>query len=444
MRIGLILKLAILGMMTMVFLVVLLSIQGVMGARETYRDRVVGEVAQSTAGAQTMTGPMLVVPYREHLAAVGGDPKVQGPAVVQNEVVVLPDSLVIESRVAVEERYRGIYRAQVYRSTHRIRGVFRVPAGLGLPGNRAGIELDPGLLVFAVGDARGLRKPPVVTWSGTPAQLRPGTGLPWLAQGFSADAGALMAPRETRIPFEIEVELVGTDRLSFVPVGASTRASIESDWPHPSFTGGFLPDDRSVSGSGFKASWQLSRYATGVDGAIRELRQGSARALEGTDFGVRFVRPVDVYQQSERAVKYGMLFVLLTFTAFFLFEVLKRMSIHPIQYGLAGAALALFFLLLVSLSEHIPFLVAYLVASGACVGLLAFYVGHVLGSAPRGATFGGLLAGLYAVLYVLLQSEDYALLLGSLFLFAVLAAVMVITRRVDWYRVGEAAAEAPR
>jgi inner membrane protein len=148
---------------------------------------------------------------------------------------------------------------------------------------------------------------------------------------------------------------------------------------------------------------------------------------------------VDVYQQSERAVKYGMLFVVLTFAAFFLYEVLKRLAIHPIQYGLAGAALALFFLLLVSLSEHIPFLAAYLVASGACVGLLAFYVGHVLGSFGRGATFGALLAALYTVLYVLLQSEDYALLLGSLFLFAVLAAVMVMTRRVDWYRVGEAA-----
>lgn len=437
-------KVIILAGLTLGFGIVLLSIQGVVGGRESYRDKVVGEVAQSTAGRQSLTGPMLVVPYRERLAAVGGDPKVQGPAVVHNEVVVLPDSLVIDSRVAVEERYRGIYRAQVYRSSHRIRGVFRVPAQLGLPENRAGIEMDPGALVFAVGDARGLRKPPVVTWNGTAAELRPGTGLSWLAQGFSADAGPLMAPRETRIPFEIEVELVGTDRLTFVPVGASTQASIESDWPHPSFTGGFLPDERSVSGSGFKASWQLSRYATGVDDAIRQLRQGSARALEGTDFGVRFVRPVDVYQQSERAVKYGMLFVVLTFTAFFLFEVLKRLSIHPIQYGLAGAALALFFLLLVSLSEHIPFVVAYLVASAACVGLLAFYVGHVLGSVPRGATFGGLLAALYAVLYVLLQSEDYALLLGSLFLFGVLAAVMVMTRRVDWYRVGEAPAPETR
>jgi len=413
-----------------------------MGGRETYRDKVVGEVAQSTAGRQTLTGPLLVVPYRERVAAVSADPKAQAPApaLVHNEVVILPDSLVIESKVGVEERYRGIYRAQVFRSSHRIHGVFRVPAQLGLPQHREGVELEPVILAFGVGDARGLRKPPVVQWNGADLQLRPGTGLAWLAQGFSANPWPQVVPQETRIPFDIEVELVGTDRLTFVPVGASTQASMESDWPHPSFTGGFLPDERSVGASGFKASWQLSRYATGVDNAIGQLRQGSPNALDGPDFGVRFVRPVDVYQQSERAVKYGMLFVVLTFAAFFLFEVLKRLAIHPIQYGLAGAALALFFLLLISLSEHIPFVTAYVVASGACVGLLAFYVGHVLGSFGRGATFGALLAALYAVLYVLLQSEDYALLLGSLFLFGALAAVMVMTRRVDWYRVGEAIA----
>ena len=218
---------------------------------------------------------------------------------------------------------------------------------------------------------------------------------------------------------------------------ASTRAEITSEWPHPSFTGGFLPDERSVTEKGFHATWQLSRYATGVDALVQQRQSKAKPKLENCDFGVRFVTPVDVYQQSTRAVKYGMLFVILTFAGFFLFEVLRRMAVHPIQYAMAGAALAMFFLLLISLSEHIPFPLAYVVASGACVGLLAFYVGHVLQSAVRGLGFGGMLAGLYAVLYVLLLSEDYALLLGSLLLFAVLGAVMVMTRRVDWYRIGE-------
>ena len=221
---------------------------------------------------------------------------------------------------------------------------------------------------------------------------------------------------------------------------------MESDWPHPSFDGGFLPDDRSVTGQGFQANWQLSRFATGVGGTLDRLALGDTSPLGNLDFGVRFVKPVDVYQQSERAVKYGLLFVVLTFMTFMLFEVLKSLAVHPVQYALAGAAVALFFLLLLSLSEHVPFALAYTVASAGCIGLLAYYVGHVLRSVQRGLAFSGLLAVLYVVLYVLLQSEDYALLMGSLLLFGVLAAVMVITRRVDWYRIGESerAPERPR
>ena len=177
-------------------------------------------------------------------------------------------------------------------------------------------------------------------------------------------------------------------------------------------------------------STSATLFATGIDDAM-------APGVLQAALGVRFVQPVDVYQQSERAVKYGILFVFLTFVAFFLFEVLLRMAVHPIQYVLCGAALALFFLLLVSLSEHLPFAAAYLVSSAACVGLIAFYVGHVLRSARLGLLFGGLVGVLYGFLYVILRSEDYALLLGALLLFVALAIVMIVTRRVDWYRLSE-------
>ncbi|OLE69735.1 MAG: hypothetical protein AUI36_04545 [Cyanobacteria bacterium 13_1_40CM_2_61_4] len=243
----------------------------------------------------------------------------------------------------------------------------------------------------------------------------------------------------------------------FLPVGGVTDVEVSSDWPHPGFVGAILPDERGVSGRGFQAHWRLSRFATGIDDAIARIRDSMSSLIpitaEGgsgapgflnTDLGVRFVQPVDVYQQSERAVKYGIPFVFLTFVAFFLFEVLRRMAVHPIQYALCGAALALFFLLLVSLSEHLPFAGAYLMASGACVGLVAFYVGNVLRSMRRGIVFGGLLGALYGFLYVILQSEDYALLLGALLLFAALAIVMIMTRRVDWYRLSEETQSAPK
>jgi inner membrane protein len=437
MRQGLILKVVILGGLAIVFAIALLTIEGVMSGRQRYRDQATAEVARSTAGSQTLTGPVLVVPFRERVTPAAAENVPATPQLANGEVVLLPDSLQIRSVVKVEERYRGIYRVQVYRATQRLAGVFRIPARLGLGATRDLVDAEPGSLALGVSDSRGLRRPPEVRLGGVTAAVEPGTGQGWLDQGFSADAGPLLADHASRVPFEIDLELVGTDRLTFVPVGASTHAEMESEWRHPSFTGGFLPDERSVTDQGFKATWQLSRYATGVDALIQGRRTGSRPELATCDFGVRFVTPVDVYQQSTRAVKYGMLFVVLTFTGFFLFEVLKRMAVHPIQYGMAGAAIAMFFLLLISLSEHIPFALAYVAASAGCVGLLAFYVGHVLHSAARGLGFGGLLAGLYAVLYVLLLSEDYALLLGSLLLFALLGVVMIMTRRVDWYRVGE-------
>ena len=437
MRQNLILKALVLFGLGLVFAIALLTIEGVMSGRQRYRDEATAEVARSTAGSQTLIGPVLVVAFRERMAAATATNPPSPPQLADGQVVLLPDSLHIQSSVRVEERYRGIYRVQVYRATQRITGVFRVPARLGLTATRDLVDAEPASLALGVSDSRGLRRPPEVKLDGARASVEPGTHQAWLEQGFSADAGPVLAAQARRLPFEIEIELVGTDRLTFVPVGASTHAVMESTWPHPSFTGGFLPDERSVTDKGFRATWQLSRYATGVDALIQGRRAGSKPELATCDFGVRFVTPVDVYQQSTRAVKYGMLFVVLTFAGFFLFEVLKRMAVHPIQYGMAGAAIAMFFLLLISLSEHIAFPLAYLVASAGCVGLLAFYVGHVLRSAARGLGFGGLLAGLYAVLYVLLLSEDYALLLGSLLLFAVLGAVMVMTRRVDWYRVGE-------
>lgn len=435
----------ILSGLAILFAVGLVAIESIMTGRQRYRDQATTEVARSTAGSQTLTGPVLVVKYRERVevgGVAGAPPTTQ---IADREVVLLPDSLHIRSAVKVELRYRGIYPVQVYRATQHLTGVFRVPARLGLGGGTDLVGADPAYLALGVSDSRGLRRPPEVRIAGTPAAVEPGTRQAWLEQGFSAAVGPVLADQPIRIPLEVEIELVGTDRLTFVPVGASTRAEIESEWPHPSFTGAFLPDERSVSEKGFRATWQLSRYATGVEALVQRRQsqhvpsRGAQPELEHIDFGVRFVTPVDVYQQSTRAVKYGMLFVILTFAGFFLFEVLRSMAVHPIQYAMAGAALAMFFLLLISLSEHIPFLAAYLVASAACVGLLAFYVGHVLRSAVRGFGFGGMLAGLYAVLYVLMQSEDYALLLGSLLLFALLGAAMVMTRRVDWYRIGEPA-----
>ena len=236
------------------------------------------------------------------------------------------------------------------------------------------------------------------------------------------------------------VELDGMERISFIPTGRETRVKLDAAWPHPSFFGKFSPQSK-ITASNFSADWQTSFFSTDAKQAYATCANGGkCDEFTANEFGVSFIQPANLYLQLERSAKYGFLFVGLTFAAFFLFEVLKSLAVHPLQYGLVGLSLAMFFVLLVSLSEHLGFARAYALASTACVGLIVVYLSAVLGTWRRALGIGGLLAGLYGVLYMLLKSEDYALLMGSLFLFALLAAVMLATRRINWYALGRRAA----
>jgi inner membrane protein len=226
---------------------------------------------------------------------------------------------------------------------------------------------------------------------------------------------------------ELALEVVGTGALDIAPTGETTTVTLASDWPHPSFQGRFLPNEREVGPRGFKASWRLSALATS---APRDLIEDAERV---ESFSVAFIDPVDAYVLGDRATKYGVLFILLTFVGVGLVEVLRRVRVHPIQYLLVGCAMTLFFLLLVSLSEHLAFGRAYLAATGACTLLIGFYGSFVLQGWRAGCALGAAVAALYGALYLLLQLEQTALLLGTMLLFAVLAAVMVATRRLDWY-----------
>jgi inner membrane protein len=239
------------------------------------------------------------------------------------------------------------------------------------------------------------------------------------------------------LEFSVDMRLAGTETLSVAPVGDSNRVQLSSTWRSPLFAGQFLPQGDSMNGQGFSALWEVSSLATGT-----HVQMESNPVKEIDMMNVSLLTPIDPYKLSDRATKYGILFVVLTFGGFFLFEMIKALPIHPIQYLLVGFGLAIFFLLLVSFSEHMAFARAYVIASAACIGLLTFYLSYVLRSVIRGVSFGGMLTALYAAVYGLLVSEDNSLILGSLLLFAVLAAVMVVTRKVDWYK-GAATAGPP-
>lgn len=443
-------KLAAICLVGLLLMVPLTMVRMLISERAAAKEAVVRDIAHSAADVQRITLPVIVVPYtRKWVETIETTDDKEQKKITRKEhvenasVQLLPESVSVEAAPEVKTLHRGLYTVRTYGTPLRVRGRFAVPKAWAPPPAEGQVTYGIPLFAFGVSDPRGIKNNPQLTWNGAPLAFQPGTGgdLTRLGGGLSAPLENLQPGSQAEFAFDID--LSGMERLSFIPTGRETRVQLAANWPHPSFYGKFSPDSR-ITGADFKADWKTSFFSTNVpqvyaDCAVR----AQCQEFAANEFGVSLIQPADLYLQLERSAKYGFLFVGLTFAAFFLFEVLRSLAVHPLQYGLVGLALAMFFLLLVSLSEHIGFMQAYTAASAACVGLIVVYLGAVLASWGRALAVGGLLAGLYGVLYMLLVSEDNALLMGSLFLFALLAAVMLGTRKVDWYAAGRRAAPAP-
>ncbi len=432
----LLLRFAIIAALVLVLLIPLTMIRGTVHDRQGYRDQAVERVSQSKAGEQAFIAPVRYLPWTEMETVEVTDDKghVHKEDRIDSGVIVqTPTRLDIVGKLKPSERRIGLFNVPVYTWQATIRAEFDdldYPAAKGRSYGRP-------YLAVGLSDVRGLVGTPNLRVDGKAVALQPGSGAMQASNGVHADLAPLADPRGGRLgdvhQVEMELALDGTRSLAIVPVGDNNEIALSSSWPHPLFGGQFLPNERSIDDHGFRASWSLSALATKSPAMIL----GNARGLDALEtVKVDLVDPVDVYTQADRATKYGVLFVLLTFVGFVLFELIKRLPIHPVQYLLVGLALAIFFLLLLSLSEHIAFWQAYLVSAAACIGLQFVYLTGVLRSWGRAGGFAAMLTALYGVLYSLLVSEDNALLMGSLMLFGILAAIMWITRKVDWYELG--------
>lgn len=434
-------KLGAIALLIIVLLIPLSMIGGLVSERQYQRAEVLQDIARSSSYRQQLTGPILVLPYTKVWQQWKTHEKTGERYMEeqrrQGRLYFLPERFVLNGHVATEERARGIYKALLYRSDNKISGAFKLPARLGL-GDELGLyQFERPFLSVGISDIRGISNDLQLRLNGQNLSFAPGSAEERFGAGVHAPLPALDSQGGQTLEFAFDLKLQGTEQLSITPVGRDSRVELTSDWPHPSFVGEYLPSSREVSTQGFKAQWQTSFFATNLEEALAGCVRGdNCKGLSARHFGVSFVDPVDQYLKTERAIKYALLFIGLTFAVFFLFEVLKRMAVHPVQYALVGMSLALFYLLLLSLSEHLSFALAYGIAAIACVLLIGFYVSHVLRSAQRGAGFATLLALLYGMLFALLGAEDYALLMGSVLVFGVLAAVMVLTRKLDWYGVG--------
>jgi inner membrane protein len=443
-------KIGTIFLVAVLLLLPVVLIRELVREREQTRDSVVAEMARSAGYAQTITGPLLVVPYTRKLRSWSEDRQGEPRRLIEMEVAgaltFLPTDFELSGALEVRERQRGIYRARIFDAESRITGAFELETNYGVTTDLADYTFAPPHLALGISDIRGIGNALQLSWNGAKRVFQPGTATSLLAAGVHA---ALPAPdllSTRRMTYEIALSLQGTSDFQVTPMGRESSVLLTSNWPHPSFVGEFLPREREVKGSGFSARWQTSFFATNLENVVTACRDGApgnAACLElgNRHFGVSFIDPVDHYLQSDRATKYAFLFIGLTFAACFLLEVLRRLSVHPIQYGLVGLSLAVFFLLLLSLSEHLGFTPAYTISAAACVSLISYYVAHVTGR-RLGALFGGALGSLYALLYAILSAEDYSLLIGSLLVFGTLGASMVLTRKVNWSQFGQSP-EAP-
>ncbi len=432
------LKLFVIGAVMGVILIALVMVNGTISERQQYRDDAVKSIEQSYAGPQTVIGPVLVRPYTQTTISMedgekGTKKRVEH--VAHLAATAFPHALDVRGKLTPNERHHGLYTVTVYEFAGHLKGSVEIVQ----PETSGAVVWGEPYLAMSVQDVRGIVGTPTVTVNGTPETMFQGaeSTLGWQPNLRVPLRG--VKELNGHLDFAIDMTLAGTEQLSVAPVGDSNHVEMTSPWRSPLFAGQFLPRTRDVGGDGFTAAWDVSSLATGTQ------VQMAATPVKAIDLmNVSLLNPIDPYKLSDRATKYGILFVVLTFGGFFLFEMMKELPIHPVQYLLVGFGLAIFFLLLVSFSEHMAFDLSYLIASAACIGLLTFYLSYVLRSMTRGLGFGTMLTSLYAAVYGLLISEDNALILGSLMLFAVLAVVMVVTRKVDWYKGGAEIAPPPK
>jgi inner membrane protein len=439
-------RIAIIIMLIILLLIPLSLIQSVVSERQRHQQHAENTVATSLAGAQRLTGPVLVVPYIWREPNITTDTKgMQLKTIVEHQkrVYFAPETLNYNGEANVETKYKGIFQVLTFLSKGKTEARFRIPANFGLDSPISQITVGKAYLVIGVSDLRGLVGAPRVTWDGQTYDFANGTQLDVFGEGLHANLGIIDAENARDYIAKIDLSFAGSGALSFVPIGKSTVINLQSSWPHPNFGGQFLPLNKTINENGFTARWEVSHLASRNSRILNDANllnipvKENAKQFE--QFDITFIQPANTYQQVERAIKYGILFIALTFGGFFVLETLKSFRLHPMHYGLVGLALALFFLLLISLSEHIRFLAAYLISAVACVSLIGYYLSSVLGTRLRGIAFAAKLSLLYAILYGLLLSEDNALVLGAALLFIALSIIMILTRRIDWFSFGTGA-----
>lgn len=417
------------GLLALLMLIPLLQVQSLIGERQGLESGARMTIAERWGGKQIVGGPVLIVPVRKQMQSEKGwisTDKLQ---------YVLPETLQVKGNLVAEIRSYGIYATPIYTATLGLSGQFRNEALIALASQGGEPQWDRAVLRIPVSDVRGIRSLSALRIDGVDATFGPSSGR---IGGLSATEVAWKIDTldtEATHEFSFDMRLAGTAALSFLPLARNTNVSLSGSWPDPGFSGTFLPESHAEKDAGFDAHWQVLdlNRSYGQQGLASEFERF---ALTQSAFGVELYQPVGTYQRNERAGKYGILFIALTFVALFLFEALGRWRVHPVQYLMVGLALCTFYVLLLALSEQIGFAWAYAIAAIAVIAIIGGYATAAARNRQAGATLGALLTLVYALLYGLVISEQYSLLMGAIALLAAIASLMYLTRRIDWYGLG--------
>ncbi len=414
--------------------------------REERAENVAREIAQTWGGSQRLMGPFIIVPYEfEETRLVAGE---ETTVTVRQEAVFLPDDLSVTADASTEVRSRGIFDVTVYTSEIELEGTFASPSRRTVTSEPARFLWTQARLSLSISSPNAIRNAVTLDTDDDSRPFEPGLGRDYHDAAksdsnhphttISAPLAGIHVPDLFEGPpqgfsFTIRLSLNGSDSLFIAPSARDITALINSDWQHPSFTGAALPETSSIDTvEGFSATWRLPHLARTVPVAFTAETSGHLDRLNGNAFGVRFFQPVDYYASVDRALKYAILFIGVAFLSVFVIEMRTGKRVHVVQYVFVGLALVLFYLLLLSLAEHLGFLVAYLIAGSATALLIGSYCARSLESMGYGALVVAVIASMFCILYLFLRLEDYALLAGSIFAFGILAVTMFSTQRIDW------------
>ena len=431
-------KLIAIVLLVLGLLIPLSMIKSTLNERLTRRNEAVIDITSSWGKEQVLVGPVMVVPYHytyktlKDTVVKGVVSKVEVVETATANAWFLPEQLTVDGAIQPEKLHRGIYDAVVYRGSLKLTGKFPAPDFNALKINSDQVQWDDAVIAVGVSDLRGTAEALQLNIGNESFRMIPGALLDGIPAGVHARIGK-KAKGAGDLSFAMDLALKGSAGIHFAPLGVQNIVKLSSPWPDPSFKGQFLPAERVINSNGFNALWKVSYYGR----AYPQSATGAfpADSVNNSLFGVAFYSAVDAYRMVERATKYGILFFTLVFAAFFVYEILAGLRIHVVQYTLTGAAICLFYLALLSLSEFIPFGAAYLLSACASVVMLTLYVWTVLRGGKPALLIGAELVAIYTFLYVTLQLQDYSLLLGTIGLFAVLSMIMYFTRNIEWHTI---------